>query len=524
MEILRRIALSLRKKTDRIGKGMMNWKKNAFSYLIWFLYTAITGGLLLWQGTKACGAMGLEEYMGIVFAVICVAAAGGTAFLLHRFAAGHAGFSREKKRFILVLGSLSAVALFVAGFFLRLREVDGAQVPSSVYYEMAKVAEGQRIPETVHGAVYFYVRLLRGVFLLLGNNAVMGIWVQIVLQFGASLLLFLVMRRLVGMAAALVALGFCMCAPYMVQSSLVLSPQMLYFFLSMAALWYMTMGDRGGEETGPGLAACFLGGVLVAFCSYVDILGIVLLFAVLGRIFCYRGLSVDKKRKGGSVLLCLAGVIAGFLACFLLDAWLSGKQIHRVAGAWLSLYQPEGFLVPAQAMALAFLPEIAILSAVMAFGIFSFWFEAGKERISAVLLSACAILAAGCFGIFTEEMPAFFSLYLVFVVLAGIGFGQCLYAQPPEQEAQAMEVSVGMGDSKEPYEEPPDLEILMEGTEATAAQGQPQTGKAQPRFLENPLPLPKKHVKRVLEYTLPDLAEEKDDYDYPVSDDDDFDI
>ncbi|MCI9144172.1 MAG: hypothetical protein HFH87_16395, partial [Lachnospiraceae bacterium] len=42
------------------------------------------------------------------------------------------------------------------------------------------------------------------------------------------------------------------------------------------------------------------------------------------------------------------------------------------------------------------------------------------------------------------------------------------------------------------------------------------------RFLENPLPVPRKHVKRVMDYPL--RSEPEDDFDYPVSDDDDFDI
>ena len=47
--------------------------------------------------------------------------------------------------------------------------------------------------------------------------------------------------------------------------------------------------------------------------------------------------------------------------------------------------------------------------------------------------------------------------------------------------------------------------------------------EGQVRFLENPLPLPKKHVKRVMDYSLSSVSQE-DDFDYPVAEDDDFDI
>ena len=41
------------------------------------------------------------------------------------------------------------------------------------------------------------------------------------------------------------------------------------------------------------------------------------------------------------------------------------------------------------------------------------------------------------------------------------------------------------------------------------------------QLIENPLPLPKKHVPKVLDYKLDD--DDDSDFDYPVADDDDFD-
>ena len=41
------------------------------------------------------------------------------------------------------------------------------------------------------------------------------------------------------------------------------------------------------------------------------------------------------------------------------------------------------------------------------------------------------------------------------------------------------------------------------------------------QLIENPLPLPKKHVPKVLDYKLDN--DDDSDFDYPVADDDDFD-
>ena len=59
---------------------------------------------------------------------------------------------------------------------------------------------------------------------------------------------------------------------------------------------------------------------------------------------------------------------------------------------------------------------------------------------------------------------------------------------------------------------------LPEQESAPATEDVPEADKIQ--FIENPLPLPKKHVPKVLDYKLGD---DVGDYDYPVADDDDFD-
>ena len=63
-----------------------------------------------------------------------------------------------------------------------------------------------------------------------------------------------------------------------------------------------------------------------------------------------------------------------------------------------------------------------------------------------------------------------------------------------------------------------EYEELPQEETAPAPEEVPEADKIQ--FIENPLPLPKKHVPKVLDYKLGD---DVGDYDYPVADDDDFD-
>lgn len=47
------------------------------------------------------------------------------------------------------------------------------------------------------------------------------------------------------------------------------------------------------------------------------------------------------------------------------------------------------------------------------------------------------------------------------------------------------------------------------------------------KFLDNPLPVPKKHVKKEMDFKFHDvepLEKKADDFDYPIRENDDFDI
>ena len=64
-------------------------------------------------------------------------------------------------------------------------------------------------------------------------------------------------------------------------------------------------------------------------------------------------------------------------------------------------------------------------------------------------------------------------------------------------------------------------EITATGTDMISVAQQAPSGEI--KFIENPLPLPKKHEKRVLDFPMKQFSE-NDDFDYSIGADDDFDI
>ncbi len=614
----------------------MNGKNKVFRYLIWFLYTLLTGTLLSGLVSVFCVREGLAAYWGVLIAALYSAAAGVCVFLMNRAELG-SSFATGKYRILLrVLEAAAAIVFLGVGLRLRIEGVDSAK-EWMIYYEIIQAAEGGDIPRMAHGAVYAYLRLLQFVLNFFGNQFAAGIWLQILLQTAALLGLYFVVRQTAGVTAALVMLAFSMCTPYMVQNSLLLSPEMLYFCL-LTAVTVLTA--KCGRRLRPPLF--LLIGILTGLCTYLDVMGVLLFIPAAAVIFRRREEDAEKEaaakeagaaetaevRKGteaaeiggitkgagdveiagtlkktrsvkktAAVLLWLAGACLGFWACVFWNAAFGGESVREAVQGWLMLYQPDSFQVPAVMSGACSELEGIVLLGLMIFGVFSFWCNPQKERISLWMLAVMSVMLAACFDIFTNEMPGYFYLYVLFVVLAGIGVGQCFYGGPPETEDAAVRGQVeklpkdegkgpqfpengpegagnrqeassagprGAGNSQEassdgprgagnrqeassdgpgaglnrenPMAAGPDsakmrgngLERLGAGSGDMKEIGwkepaEDKNSERQMNFIENPLPLPKKHVKRVMDYSL-ESASAKEDFDHPTASDDDFDI
>ncbi len=531
----------------------MSWNKSIFSYVTWFLYTVLTGLALAGAAGLFCVRAGIAAHWGILFAVILLLAAGNIVFLLGRHRDGLAAFAQRNRKMLRVLEAAAVTLLLIVGVVLRAE--GAADVPqSSVYFDRARVAEGQRIPHMAHGAVYYYLGLLRGVFLLVGNHFQAGVWLQILLQLAGFILLYFVIRNLTDSIAAMVVLAFCTCGPYMVRSAGALSPEPLFSLLFLGVFWLVAAGAGGRRN----LVLLFLLGVPIAFCCYLDIMGIMLLFFAVAVVFLGRKAEPGRGRKAMAAFFCVSGTALGFFATACLDALVSGRKLGEVLLAWWLLYRPDGFRLPTVAAPAEGGTEGAVIAVLLTLGVFSFWCDRERERMSIWVIAAVGMAAAACTGIFTEEMPGYGSMYLSLAVLAGIGIGQCLGgtkeaaaeygaaegAALPGTETQDCPAEEGEGglrkESSEEAEraggqapseapqEPRQKEAGGHGGVKMAEQKEvsPQENKAgekQVRYIENPLPLPKKHEKRVLDFPVR-TAGEQDDFDYPVCDEDDFDI
>lgn len=479
----------------------MTWKKDLFSYFVWFVYALAVGLGIACVVNAVCDYTGISIYVGIAVSVVYVALAGGVVFLLHRRRASGRRVQREPAAGA-VAETAIAVLILAAGLVLRVNGIEGAG-EKAAYFQAASVISGQSIPQVVQGSVYLYLQLLHGVFYFLGNKLMAGVWLQILLQFTAVLLLYFAVRCFAGKVGATIFLCFSMFSSYMVEEALNLSPEMLYLVIwSAVLLWVVTGSVRKLR-----VSEYFFTGLLLAVPCYLDVAGTFLFFAAASVLFCRRD---EEIRNGGRVragALCAAGLFLGFFACVLTDAVCSGKTFGGVLGAWMTLYRPEGFSIPLSTGEARFPAEFILLLGLLVFGVFGFWRDRESDRMKGWVVGLCAVALLGCFGCFTPLMPMGVYLFLLMLALAALGVDECFRRTEPVPE------------EAEPEEQKPEELVYVRLPDVPRRQEPPPRAG----MIENPLPLPRKHVSRVLDYDIKSV-DDSGGYDLETDENDDFDL
>ncbi len=501
----------------------MNLKKGVLSVVLWFIYAIIVGTGMVGTAMTVILPPGGSHLIGLVIAGVWLAVTGLVVFLLHRLFEKKTGIETDNVRQAkLIAEGLLVVILIAAGIALRVREIlsyDLTVTGGNVWFDAAKITETTRIPQVVHGAVYFYLQLLHGLLLFLGNKMSAALIMQAALQILTGILMYFAVRRLTGVIAAMSAMGYWMLCP-LLASAVVLEPEALYQLLWMIGLCMLsgTLGrfQQRGNEPGIGpMIGFFFSGAAIGFLSYLDIMGILLLLIAFSVIMLETREKTGVLHRAGAGLLGISGTLAGFFLCIALDAVGSGKLLENVLMAWWKIYMPDRFAWPIVYGQDSFFTGVVI--AILGIGVFSYWCQKGLERQSEWLAVAAGLGALICYGMTGEEMQGMSLWYLVVAIAAGAGIQAVLPYDVLHEKltiAETIEETESKPEKRRLKIQDLETEELPEEESTTAEESK------EIQLIENPLPLPKKHVPRVLDYRL---NNEGGDYDYPVSDDDDFD-
>lgn len=477
--------------------------------LIWVFYGLVTGCCVFLVAMSAGVGLGYSFLPGFVAGMVILLLLGPIAFLLNKGAQKLLTAANVGRRQSFVMAEcLLVIACLIGMTVLRILSV--WNVEADPVFEMAKVTAEGFSPTVAHRGAELYLYLLHGAMLLVGNKASAAVVLQSLLLVCAALSLYLGIRRLSGPAVAFVSIAFLGFAPYMLEETKRLTPFLLFLIFYGAALYCIgailhRMGAQR-ERRVYTLLYDLAAGLLTGFCFYLDVAGITLLIFLTG-VICF-GVRHSANEENGVLefICCMGSAVLGYVGAHGIRSLGGGSLAASIYGQ-LELYLPGAFRIPVTTASGAAAWDIPVLVVLMALGVYGFWFSRKIRDKGMWLFAAVLLMGMQCFGINdTTYFDGYGLLYLFCAAMAGCSVGDFVLfkgenAEMEESNLTNLTNSTRMSD-----------EMEMISLDINAASDASSDAANEIHYIENPLPLPKKKVHRVL------------DYDYEVADDDDFDI
>lgn len=518
----------------------MTYKKTWLSYLLWAIFTCIMGvmlanyTILLWKNEIDITV----NYGTILFVFLVFAVVAGVYFLLRKMVS-KIGTRKISSRTAILWETFIVLCIFFTGFFYRFclyMQSGFRALEITEYYHLATVKAGETIQPMLHGVSYLYTLCLSFVFSFLGNKPAAAVWFQILIQMVTLPVAFFTVRKIAGRIPACVAMLTLAVSSVYTGQILSMTPESLLFLLYLTGLFivgsYIRNFHRHYFGSGSAVLGAFVSGMVIGILTYLDAVSLTLI-ALLPALLCgmpqnQNQESEERKQTPSFSFLLLLFVsvllfaVLTFIGMFALDASVCLLPLGEVTSSWFTLYGQHlavDYLVYRTDVALieCFIPVVSASLLIMAF-----WNRRREENVMPwiLLMIFLAPTPLAKVGVLSYEVYAVF----VWSVLAGIGLQQSLVTEGAVMESQSkVKVKANKEENKE------NTHTVSEAKETPKEPPIPESPKtteipeSKPRFLENPLPLPKKHEKRVMDYDY-DVSAEKMRFDIECAPDDDFDI
>ncbi|MBP3476427.1 MAG: hypothetical protein J6K48_08945 [Lachnospiraceae bacterium] len=521
----------------------MTYRKTWFSYVLWAVYAGLCVMLLAFMGyylytkyisasmAKIGGLLIFPVVVGVYWAIRAVSQSVRKKYSLHEHTV------QMLEAFVVALsvvfGTLYRIyfvlcseAYFDVNPMGQAAIKDILEVPYASYYDMALVRAGEQLTPLTHSAGYLYVLCVSAVCSFLGNKIVSAVLFQAVIQIISIVLGYLVVRKAAGKLPACIVLVFLSFSGTYTGEIYRIVPDCFVFMLYLAGLLLIIkyIKDYCDNQFSKFMAICgaVLVGAVIGILVYLDLKFIVLFIFMIG-LFTGKKKSADGEPVDNTIKISVISFIAAVVSCvaglcamFGIVALYRETSFLQDLSVWSELYmqQIDIGLFGNMEQIMQELPIVVLIVAAAAFLVFEF-FRGNKEQNYMLWIMACILIAPTPMtrgGILSYTMIALFQ----WSVLAGLGLQNCIFGgQAKMVQAKIEEINA----SAEPIEE----KKLVQTAEKVLAEEKNEQTKEKPRFIENPLPLPKKHVKKEMDYQYP-VADQDMKYDIEVDENDDFDI
>ena len=488
----------------------MRVRKTWFSYVLWFLFScslAVMFYFSLSSYLKLLGITNIRQSGGMI--AICAVILVIFFCLVEWFFNRKSNRGREKRdRIYAVIGLFLFAILFFLFRILLIPTIDENQFSSSTLFQNAVIDRETGYQFLISTPQQLFTSLLSTFFLFLGNKGI-AVWVlQTILQTLCFVFSYFAVKRLAGRIPALtVTLGIA-ALPMFFNDVLHTQISTLLFLIFMISLWLLSiysvwLKEKKGKEIVSFLIA-FIFGTLA--CYDIIFSGLLLLpIMVCG----------ETPLKSGLKKACNIGlVILGSVLSYGISAFLPAIVKGQFSYLTLESYFTNRYALHFTLDFIKNFSELNYLFIVFIFCICYIIMFLKTEHDEAHIFLFAALVTALLFVLFSPDIPLsyYYILALCFLAVAGAGVRNLVLSN---------ETSIKTKKNKK-MEETKDEEWQVEDvTHEQQPIIEPSVIEPKIQYIENPLPLPKKHEKKEMDYGF-EPEEEKMHYDFEITDENAF--
>lgn len=466
----------------------MRVRKTWFGYLEWFLFSCslLFVFYLVWNSFfKTCGLT------GVLYPSLCTASVLATLFIVFLLLYRRIGtLFRDYEVHSYRNMTLSVLCLLILAALLIGIRMDATQgynelVQASSYYNTAMIRPD--VNGTINGFVSIedsYTALLSLCLRLFGNKTAVPVILQIVLQLGTFFLTFFAVERMAGKTAGLITCGFLVFMTTQITNISKADPAALQLFLYAFVLFTFTFYRNHIETDRLSWLRTLLWGLLAG-----------LLYAYQGEFLAFILLTVtvlfEKKwenvtMKWCNITLSVLMSALGLLILLLVHAY---SQNLSVAGYLVSFFQNRYSTVwnAGVLQNVGNSPFLLVLVSAASFFVFTFCMEQDEKGHRFIL--PFFVMALSWFFLSEKQFSDRESLSFFFLaMITAAGISNFIFAVKAEKKGVNME--------DETPKNPSEPETVKEDTARYQAMDDTV------EFIENPLPLPKRHERKEMTYAF----------------------
>ncbi|MDE6748925.1 MAG: hypothetical protein K2K21_07680 [Lachnospiraceae bacterium] len=495
----------------------MIYKRTWLSNLLWAVYTCAAGVLLaiyavlFWKNEIGTGTV----YYMIAFVALVLVLIIACCLLINKVASKLRNKYRISRRAAIIWEIIAVFCICGAGLFYRfeLYMNNGMGLTEATEYYLAASGNIRENVELIlHGASYLYILCLSLILSFFEDAAV---WLQIFIQMVTLLLAYFTVKKMAGRIAAGITMLMLAISSVYANQIFNIGPESLFFALYLIGM--LTVGSyvksccRGRLSAITAICGAVFSGIVIGTLTYLDAVSVTLLILLPGLITGVRKIKEDNEKnkslttKFAFFLTIITVLTAGLtvMGAFGLDAYASRLAYREITEAWLELYRSHLQIDYMLYQTEYSLIECYVKVIIAVFLVISFWNTEKTQNATPwiVLMLLIAPTPLARMGVLPYQV---FSIF-IWSVLAGIGLQQsCI-------------LDVKLTTETTGAEETQNIAEVTDSSAVTTAVTE------KPRFIENPLPLPKKHEKREMDFQY-EVPENKMKFDIDIKDGDDFDI